>query len=125
MSDIDIADRANEEIKALLRRLDPDRTVHKDRVRRLQKFKNFVVGENVSFFLRKKENEIYSPSCFVCLYHVHLLSYLFLCVCVCLTTSHNRANNQSFTMTIYPFCCWEVPPHLTCWEKIQTFCPKM
>lgn len=49
MSDIDIADRANEEIKALLRRLDPDRTVHKDRVRRLQKFKNFVVGENVSF----------------------------------------------------------------------------
>ena len=54
MSDIDIADRANEEIKALLRRLDPDRTVYKDRVRRLQKFKNFVVGENVSFFLTKK-----------------------------------------------------------------------
>lgn len=48
MEEEDTADRANQEIKALLRRLDPDKTVHKDRVRRLQKFKNFVVGEHVS-----------------------------------------------------------------------------
>lgn len=41
----DAADRASQEIKALLRRLDPDKTSHKDRIRRLTKFKYFVSGE--------------------------------------------------------------------------------
>jgi hypothetical protein len=44
----DAADRASQEIKALLRRLDPDKTSHKDRIRRLNKFRNFVAGEGVS-----------------------------------------------------------------------------
>ncbi|KAL3942111.1 MAG: hypothetical protein SGBAC_003648 [Bacillariaceae sp.] len=45
MADEDIAEKASQEIKALLRRLDPEKTSHKDRIRRLTKFKNFVSGE--------------------------------------------------------------------------------
>ena len=44
----DAADRASQEIKALLRRLDPRDSSHKDRIRRLNKFRNFVTGEGVS-----------------------------------------------------------------------------
>ena len=44
----DAADRASQEIKALLRRLDPKDSSHKDRIRRLNKFRNFVTGEGAS-----------------------------------------------------------------------------
>ncbi|KAG7369675.1 exocyst complex component Sec5 [Nitzschia inconspicua] len=46
MADEDAADRASQEIKALLRRLDPKDSSHKDRIRRLNKFRNFVTGES-------------------------------------------------------------------------------
>ena len=48
MAEEDAAERASQEIKALVRRLDPEKTSHKDRIRRLNKFKNFVSGEAVS-----------------------------------------------------------------------------
>ena len=48
MADDDPAERASQEIKALVRRLDPEKTSHKDRIRRLTKFKNFVSGDGVS-----------------------------------------------------------------------------
>ena len=48
MADEDAADRASQEIKALIRRLDPNSSSHKDRIRRLNKFRNFVTGEGVS-----------------------------------------------------------------------------
>jgi hypothetical protein len=44
----DAADKASQEIKALIRRLDPRDSSHKDRIRRLNKFRNFVTGEGVS-----------------------------------------------------------------------------
>ena len=47
MADDDAADRASQEIKALIRRLDPNHSSHKDRIRRLNKFRNFVTGEGV------------------------------------------------------------------------------
>ena len=43
----DAADRASQEIKALIRRLDPRDSSHKDRIRRLNKFRNFVTGDGV------------------------------------------------------------------------------
>jgi hypothetical protein len=46
--DEDAANRASQEIKALCRRLDPANGSHKDRIRRLNKFRNFVSGEGVS-----------------------------------------------------------------------------
>ena len=48
MADEDAADRASQEIKALIRRLDPNNSSHKDRIRRLNKFRNYVTGEGVS-----------------------------------------------------------------------------
>ena len=47
MADDDAAERAAQEIKALIRRLDPKDSSHKDRIRRLNKFRNFVNGEGV------------------------------------------------------------------------------
>jgi DNA polymerase sigma len=44
----DAADRATQEIKELIRRLDPRDSSHKDRIRRLNKFRNYVTGEGVS-----------------------------------------------------------------------------
>ena len=51
MDDGDNADRASQEIKALLKRLDPNKGSHKDRIRRLNKFRNFVTGVsyNIAF----------------------------------------------------------------------------
>ena len=46
--DDDGADRASQEIKALLKRLDPNKSSHKDRIRRLNKFRNFVTGVSPS-----------------------------------------------------------------------------
>jgi hypothetical protein len=46
--DEDAADRASQEIKALIKRLHPKESSHKDRIRRLNKFRNFVGGEGVS-----------------------------------------------------------------------------
>ena len=46
MADEDAAERATQEIKALLRRLDPKDSSHKDRIRRLNKFRNYVTGES-------------------------------------------------------------------------------
>ena len=46
MADEDAAERATQEIKALLRRLDPNSSTHKDRIRRLNKFRNYVTGES-------------------------------------------------------------------------------
>jgi len=46
MADEDAAERATQEIKALLKRLDPKDSSHKDRIRRLNKFRNFVTGES-------------------------------------------------------------------------------
>lgn len=42
------ADRSSMEIKDLLRKLHPDRGNHKDRIRRLNKFRNYI-APNVSF----------------------------------------------------------------------------
>lgn len=47
MADEDAAERASQEIKALIRKLDPKDSSHKDRIRRLSKFRNFVTGEGV------------------------------------------------------------------------------
>lgn len=44
----DAADRASQEIRDLVRRLDPRDSSHKDRIRRLNKFRNFVTGDGVS-----------------------------------------------------------------------------
>jgi len=52
MADDDAAERASQEIKALIRKLDPKDSSHKDRIRRLNKFRNFVTGEGVR--LQKK-----------------------------------------------------------------------
>ena len=38
------ADRSSIEIKDLLRKLHPDRGNHKDRIRKLSKFRNYVMG---------------------------------------------------------------------------------
>ena len=46
MAEEDAAERASQEIKALLRRLDPKDSSHKDRIRRLNKFRNYVTGES-------------------------------------------------------------------------------
>ena len=46
MAEEDAAERATQEIKALLRRLDPKDSSHKDRIRRLNKFRNYVTGES-------------------------------------------------------------------------------
>lgn len=46
MAEEDAADRASQEIKTLLRKLDPKDSSHKDRIRRLNKFRNFVNGES-------------------------------------------------------------------------------
>ena len=48
MAEEDAADRASQEIKTLLRKLDPNHSSHKDRIRRLNKFRNFVTGEGSS-----------------------------------------------------------------------------
>ena len=48
MADDDAAERASQEIKALCRRLNPNSGNHKDRIRRLNKFRNFVQGESTS-----------------------------------------------------------------------------
>ena len=42
------ADRSSIEIKSLLRKLHPDRGNHRDRVRALTKFKNYVIGSGKS-----------------------------------------------------------------------------
>lgn len=41
-------DRSSIEIKSLLRKLHPDKGNHKDRIRRLGKFRNYVMGDGVS-----------------------------------------------------------------------------
>lgn len=46
MSDEKNADRSSIEIKTLLRKLHPDRGNHRDRVRALTKFRNYVIGSN-------------------------------------------------------------------------------
>ncbi len=46
MAEEDAAERATQEIKALLKRLDPKDSSHKDRIRRLNKFRNYVTGES-------------------------------------------------------------------------------
>jgi len=38
------ADRSSIEIKDLLRKLAPDKGNHKDRIRKLSKFRNYVIG---------------------------------------------------------------------------------
>lgn len=48
MAEEDAADRASQEIKTLLKKLDPKESSHKDRIRRLNKFRNFVTGEGSS-----------------------------------------------------------------------------
>jgi hypothetical protein len=40
-------DRSSIEIKGLLRKLHPDKGNHNDRIRRLGKFRNFVMGDGV------------------------------------------------------------------------------
>jgi hypothetical protein len=40
-------DRSSIEIKGLLRKLHPDKGNHKDRIRRLGKFRNYVMGDGV------------------------------------------------------------------------------
>lgn len=47
MDDDDAAARSSQEIKALLKKLDPSKSSHKDRIRRLNKFRNFVTGVSV------------------------------------------------------------------------------
>ena len=44
------AERSSIEIKDLLRKLHPERGNHKDRIRRLNKFRTYVMPNNVSFF---------------------------------------------------------------------------
>lgn len=41
------AERSSIEIKDLLRKLHPERGSHKDRIRRLNKFRNYVIPNNV------------------------------------------------------------------------------
>ena len=48
MAEEDAAERATYEIKALLKRLDPNDNSHKDRIRRLNKFRNYVTGESTA-----------------------------------------------------------------------------
>lgn len=48
MADEKNADRSSIEIKTLLRKLHPDRGNHRDRVRALTKFRNYVMGGGVS-----------------------------------------------------------------------------
>ncbi len=50
MAEEDAADRASQEIKALIRKLDPKDSSHKDRIRRLNKFRNFVTGDDTPEF---------------------------------------------------------------------------
>lgn len=50
MADEDAAEKATQEIKALLRRLDPKDSSHKDRIRRLNKFRNFVTVGTPEFY---------------------------------------------------------------------------
>lgn len=50
MAEDDAADRASQEIKALIRKLDPKDSSHKDRIRRLNKFRNFVTGDETPEF---------------------------------------------------------------------------
>ena len=42
-------DRSSIEVKALLRRLHPKAGNHKDRVRRISKFRNYINGDSVSY----------------------------------------------------------------------------
>jgi hypothetical protein len=69
----DGADRASSEIKALLRKLDPDKTSHKDRIRRLNKFRNFCSGEGVSACRNKEEGSAISLTYFANANHYVLL----------------------------------------------------
>ena len=57
MAEDDVADRASQEIKALIRKLDPNSSSHKDRIRRLNKFRNFVTGEGVSSEQEEEEED--------------------------------------------------------------------
>lgn len=41
------ADRSSIEIKTLIRKLHPKRGNHKDRIRQLNKFRNYVIGDRV------------------------------------------------------------------------------
>jgi hypothetical protein len=50
MAEEDAAERATQEIKALLKRLDPKDSSHKDRIRRLNKFRNYVTGGTPEFY---------------------------------------------------------------------------
>lgn len=48
MAEEDPADMASKEIKSLIHKLDPDKSSHKDRIRKFNKFRNFVHPEGVS-----------------------------------------------------------------------------
>jgi hypothetical protein len=50
--DIKNAERSSIEIKAMLRKLHPDRGNHNDRIRRFNKFRSFVMPDSVRPSLR-------------------------------------------------------------------------
>jgi len=54
MADDRGADRSSVEIKTLIRKLHPSRGNHKDRIRQLNKFRNYVIGDRVGFRLCKR-----------------------------------------------------------------------
>lgn len=73
----DAADRASQEIKALTRRLDPRDSSHKDRIRRLNKFRNFVTGDGVRFSFFNKQTSKQKIASFV------LCCFSCCCLCLC------------------------------------------
>jgi hypothetical protein len=46
-------ERSSIEIKTLIRKLHPDQSNHKDRLRRINKFRNYVLGDSVRGTLRR------------------------------------------------------------------------
>ena len=51
MADEKNADRSSIEIKTMLRKLHPDRGNHKDRIRRLNRFRNYITPSSVSRYI--------------------------------------------------------------------------
>jgi hypothetical protein len=54
MAETRSAERSSIEIKDLLRKLHPERGNHKDRIRRLNRFRTYVMPASVSSFFRSK-----------------------------------------------------------------------
>ena len=85
MGDADDPDRSSVEVKALLRKLDPRTgSSHKDRVRLLNRFRNYAEGGgggkgDVSFVICESVSYVHrsSTSCVACKVQVRCLSLVF------------------------------------------------